>query len=106
MRQSNEFVVTVGNASTQLLGHNPRRRALIITTDTNAIYVSSVTPAVSGQGIQIPTGIQPTKLCCRDAGTWMTYQLWAIAPAGPTKVWVLEVLADPAGDVEDTNGSY
>lgn len=105
MRQSREYTVNVINASQAILPHNPRRRALIITTDTNTIYLSEQTPVTSGHGIQIPTGIQPFRVCCRDTGEWICRQLYAISPGGATTVCILEVLADPDGDIDDSKRS-
>lgn len=100
MRQSREVNIVVGNASITVLPSSSVRRAIVITTDTNPVYLSQLPAAVSGSGIHVPVNSQPLAICCKDAGEWLTFSLQAIAPAGNTNVCIIEVLADPLGDVE------
>lgn len=101
MRQANEITITVGNASVNLLPPNPWRRSIVVSTQTNPVFLTQNITATSGNGIQVRNDNMPTILCCRDTGAWLTKALFAIAPAGNTLVTVIEVVADPNGDLQD-----
>lgn len=102
MRYSVEQNIVVGNSSTHFLPMNPRRRGIVVTTDTNPVYITAYNVAAATAGIQVPNGIQPTHMCCLVLGEWITFQLQIIAPAGNTNVCVIEVLADPVEDYADS----
>lgn len=98
--QINVLQVGVGTASpAQILGPNPKRKAIIFTPSTSTTYTCGWQPNVtSGQGLTFSVGTNPYMLSDKDIGTAITLPLFAIANSTGRTVTIYEVVYVDSGD--------
>lgn len=74
------FSANIQTTSTLLIGANPRRKALVISSPvTNRVTISSDNPAVDRVGITLYAGGPPAVLCSCHVGDWIKGTLFAVA---------------------------
>jgi hypothetical protein len=80
--QETENVIAIGVASSSLLGSNAARRKIICTPMLAGNYtVSSITPAILGQGVQVFAGGPPVIIDDEQYGKFTTLPLFVIGSA-------------------------
>lgn len=88
--------VTVGTASTQLLGPNPRRVGVIVSSPpTNAITLSWAGAAVLNEGVTLFPADSPWAMYSYQIGSALGQPVFAISDVAGQNVAVTEIIAAP-----------
>lgn len=101
-RDTSINVIRIGvgsSASVQLLGPNPKRKAIIFTPSTSTTYTVSWDSSVtSGQGLTFSIGTNPYIISDQDIGSAITMPIFAIANSTGRTVTVYEVIYNDGND--------
>lgn len=88
-------IVTVGTSDTVIAQANPRRRALLVSSDgTATLWVALGQAAANKSGITVTAQTAWLPLDAAHFGTAMTLETHALASVAGTQVAVLEALED------------
>ena len=99
MRRSNWNTFNVTTTAQQIAGQSPMRRAVVIGTNAQDIFISTNPAVTATTGLRVVNGMMPLQLCCQWAGDWIAHSLFAITSVGTANVYVVEAFDD--GDIAD-----
>ena len=89
-RPANFSTVIVGTAVAKLLSPSPDRTAIRISVKGGDVYISPDPNVAVGHGLRIVDGQHSEEVCACHQGDWVGRDLWAIASAASTAVYIIE----------------
>lgn len=90
-RPASYGTILVSNATpTKICSPAPDRTALLFSVQGGDVYISPDPNVAVGHGLHLVDGQPPVEVCACHQGDWVSRDLWALASANNTPVYIIE----------------
>lgn len=94
-RPSSFITVVVATTVTKILSSAPDRTAIRFSASGGDVYVSPDPNVAVGTGLRVTAGQHTEEVCACHQGDWVGRDLWAIASAANTQLYIIEGFTPP-----------